>query len=88
MKRKEPEPAQVPPFKSSEEVGAAWHECIGYGDGARDESKVEQQLKANPLFASRVLATDERFFFGTAKELLLQVARRLADAPADGSQRN
>ena len=38
-------------------------------------------LKANPIFVQRVLASDESYFIGPAKELLLEVAKR----PAPGA---
>ena len=60
-----------------------WHSLIGYGEDETNEVEVEKRLKDNSLFARRVLATDEGLFFGEAKELLLAVAKRLAEQRLD-----
>jgi len=80
-----PPSSAAPAFQSAQELGELWHSLIGYGDSETDEAEVEKVLKANSLVIRRVIATDESFFFGPAKELLLAVAKRLAAGPAGGA---
>ena len=69
-----PSPATAPaePFASSQALGECWHAIIGYGTNETDEAEVEKALQANRQLVQRVIATDENFFFGPAKELLLE----------------
>jgi len=81
--------AAVVGFESGEELGEAWHKLIGYQKKDSEgksvpftPDEVAIVLKADPAFAQRVLASDESYFIGPAKELLLEVAKRPATAPA------
>ena len=66
------------PFANSEELGEAWHSIIGYGKQLHDPTSVETLLRGNPFFLERVFISDDRLFFGPARELLLTEAKRMA----------
>ena len=73
------------PFKDTNELGIAWHSLSGFDpEQQTDEGNVEKLLKAQPLMLQRVLVTDESFFFGPAKVLLLAVAKRIGAAGGGG----
>ena len=81
-------PAAAVGFASGEVLGEAWHALIGYEkQDAKGKSvpftpeEVAIVLKANPTFVQRVLASDESYFIGPAKELLLEMAKQ----PAPGA---
>ena len=80
-----PAPAPAPAsegFSTADALTQAWHSITGYeADGEINASKVKKALEgADKAFLRRVLATDESFFFGESKELLLQQAKLLATA--------
>ena len=66
------------PFANSEELGEAWHSISGYGKQLHDPTRVETLLRGNPFFLERVFISDDRLFFGPARELLLTEAKRMA----------
>ena len=66
------------PFANSEELGEAWHSISGYGKQQHDPTRVETLLRGNHFFLERVFISDDRLFFGPARELLLTEAKRMA----------
>ena len=67
------------PFANSEELGEAWHSISGYGKQLlHDPTRAETLLRGNPFFLERVFISDDRLFFGPARELLLTEAKRMA----------
>ena len=72
-------------FASGEELGEAWHKLIGYEKkGAHGKNvpftpdEVAVVLQADLTFVQRVLASEENYFIGREKDLLLEVAKRLS----------
>ena len=67
------------PFSTSQELGEAWHNLIGFGEAELDATQVSAAAgcadSRNLGFKRHILTTRPEFFFGPAKELLLTMAR-------------
>ena len=90
----------VRPFANSDELGQAVHSMFGYPpdhppDHPPDAEVPEEYVKeckatlgSNLDFVRRALCTNEDFFFGPQKELILKLANELAAAAAAPNEPN
>ena len=80
----------VRPFANSDELGQAVHSMFGYPPDHPPDAEVPEEyvkeckatLGSNLDFVSRALCTNEDYFFGPQKELILKLANELAAAAA------
>ena len=86
----------VRPFANSDELGQAVHSMFGYPPDHPPDAEVPEEyvkeckatLGSNLDFVRRALCTNEDFFFGPQKELILKLANELAAAAAAPNEPN
>ena len=86
----------VRPFANSDELGQAVHSMFGYPPDHPPDAEVPEEyvkeckatLGSNLDFVRRALCTNEDFFFGPQKELILKLANELAASAAAPNEPN